>query len=106
MTEVSFANAMVARTAAVSFSLCPYSLRYGQLHGIADNIVGVPFCVATCPKCSEQFRLVWRIGKKKLAPSAVIRPTCPACAHSFEQVAVGPVVFDARDGFLWKNRRW
>lgn len=53
------------------------------------------FCVATCPKCSGRFRLVWRIGKKKLEPSQVIRLTCPACAHSFEQVAVKLVVFEA-----------
>ncbi len=53
------------------------------------------FCVATCPKCSERFRLVWRIGKKKMAPLAVIRLTCPACAHSFEQTAVEVVVFSA-----------
>jgi hypothetical protein len=53
------------------------------------------FAVATCPKCAEQFRLVWRIGKKKLAPSAVIRLTCPACAHSFEQVAVELIIYGA-----------
>jgi len=55
----------------------------------------VAFAVATCPKCSERFRLVWRIGKKKLAPSAVIRLTCPACAHSFEQIAMKLVIFSA-----------
>ncbi len=53
------------------------------------------FAVATCPKCREQFRLVWRIGKKKLPLTTVIRLTCPACAHSFEQVAVKLVVFNA-----------
>ncbi len=52
------------------------------------------FCVATCPKCEERFRLVWRIGKRRLPPSTVIRLACPACAHSFEQIAVGLVVFD------------
>ena len=51
------------------------------------------FAVATCPKCSERFRLLWRIGGKKLPPSTVIHLTCPACAHSFEQVAVKLVVF-------------
>jgi hypothetical protein len=53
------------------------------------------FAVATCPKCSERFRLVWRIGGKKLPPSTVIRLTCPVCSHSFEQVAVELVVFGA-----------
>jgi hypothetical protein len=53
------------------------------------------FCVATCPKCSERFRLVWRIGKRKLPPTSVIRLTCPGCTHGFEQVTVGLVVFDA-----------
>ncbi|HJY86376.1 MAG TPA: hypothetical protein VKE24_06015 [Candidatus Acidoferrales bacterium] len=38
---------------------------------------------------------MWRIGKKKLPPSTVIRLTCPTCSHSFEQVAVELVVFDA-----------
>jgi hypothetical protein len=53
------------------------------------------FCVATCPKCSERFRLVWRIDGKKLPPSTVIRLTWPACAHSFTQTAVELVVFGA-----------
>ena len=53
------------------------------------------FAVATCPKCSESFRLVWRIGKRKLPLTAVIRLACPACTHSFEQVAVELTVFDA-----------
>jgi hypothetical protein len=55
----------------------------------------VAFCVATCPACSKQFRLRWRIGKKKLPLSTVIRLACPTCSHSFEQVAVELVVFDA-----------
>ena len=53
------------------------------------------FTVATCPRCSERFRLVWRIAKKKLAPSAVVRLTCPAGAYGFEQVAVKLVIFSA-----------
>jgi hypothetical protein len=53
------------------------------------------FAVATCPKCSGRFRLVWRIGGKKLPPSTVIRLACPDCAHGFEQVAVELVVFSA-----------
>ena len=53
------------------------------------------FAVATCPKCSEQFRLAWRIGKEKLPLTTIIRLSCPACSHCFEQVAVGLVVFDA-----------
>ena len=56
---------------------------------------GMTFAVATCPKCSEQFRLIWRIGKIRLPPSTVIRLTCPTCVHIFEQVAVELVVFDA-----------
>jgi hypothetical protein len=39
--------------------------------------------------------LRWRIGKKKLPPSTVIRLACPTCSHSFEQVAVELVIFDA-----------
>jgi hypothetical protein len=53
------------------------------------------FAVATCPKCREQFRLVWRIGGKKLPLTTIIRLTCPACAHSFEQTAVELVIFSA-----------
>ena len=53
------------------------------------------FAVAKCPKCSERFRLRWRIGGKKLPLTTVIRLTCPACAHSFEQTAVKLVVFSA-----------
>jgi uncharacterized protein (UPF0212 family) len=53
------------------------------------------FAVATCPKCSERFRLVWRIGGKKLPLTTVIRLICPACGHIFEQVAVELVVFGA-----------
>ncbi len=53
------------------------------------------FAVATCPKCSERFRLVWRIGKKKLPLSTVLRLVCPACTHSFEQTVVELVVFSA-----------
>jgi len=55
----------------------------------------VAFAVATCPKCSERFRLIWRIGNRKLPPSTVIRFTCLACAHSFEQTVVELVVFSA-----------
>jgi DNA-directed RNA polymerase subunit RPC12/RpoP len=53
----------------------------------------MPFCVATCAKCSGRFRLVWRIGKRKLPMSAVVRLTCPTCGHRFEQVVVKLVVF-------------
>jgi uncharacterized protein (UPF0212 family) len=53
------------------------------------------FAVSTCPKCSERFRLVWRVGKRKLLLSTVIRLACPACAHSFDQTAVDLVVFGA-----------
>src|SRR6266849_1735074 len=59
------------------------------------KIDGMAFCVATCPKCGERFRLVWRIGRRKLPASTVIRLTCPACAHSFTQRGVDLVVFSA-----------
>jgi hypothetical protein len=55
----------------------------------------VTFAVATCPKCSQRFRLVSRIGKEKLPPSRIIRLTCPACAQGFEQTVVELVVFSA-----------
>jgi phage terminase large subunit GpA-like protein len=53
------------------------------------------FAVATCPHCSGRFRLIWRIGKRKLEPSQAIRLTCPHCGGRFEQIAVRLVVFDA-----------
>ncbi len=53
------------------------------------------FCVATCPKCRERFRLVWRISKTKLERSQVIHLTCPHYDARFEQVAVKLVVFSA-----------
>jgi hypothetical protein len=55
----------------------------------------VAFAVATCPTCSQRFRLMWRTGRRKLPPSIVIRLTCPACAHDFERAAVELVVFSA-----------
>jgi hypothetical protein len=39
--------------------------------------------------------LCWRIDKKKLPLSTVIRLACPTWSHSFEQVAVELVVFEA-----------
>jgi len=51
------------------------------------------FCVATCPKCGRRFRLVWRIGKRRLPWSQLIRLTCPCCRTQFDQVAVELVVF-------------
>ena len=53
------------------------------------------FAVASCPSCSERFRLIWRIGKRKLPPLTVVRLTCPTCAYSFEQTVVELVVFGA-----------
>jgi hypothetical protein len=35
------------------------------------------------------------VGKRKPPLTTVIRLICPACTHSFEQVTVGLVVFDA-----------
>src|SRR5437870_785827 len=42
----------------------------------------VAFGVATCPECSQRFRLVWRIGKGKLEPSQVISPARRAAIRS------------------------
>jgi hypothetical protein len=52
------------------------------------------FAVATCPKCSEDFRLAKRIGKKKLPLTTIIRLVCPSCTHGFEQTVVELAVFD------------
>jgi hypothetical protein len=53
------------------------------------------FAVTPCPNCSQRFRLAWRIGKKKLPVSTLIRLKCPSCAHNFKQIAVELVVFSA-----------
>ena len=53
------------------------------------------FAVATCPKCSEHFRLIWRIGKRKLPLATIVRLACPTCTHGFEQTVVELTVFDA-----------
>ena len=71
------------------------SCNHYSLPNVPDNIESMSFAIATCPKCSGRFRLVWRIGKKKLPLTSVIRLTCPVCAHGFEQVAVELVVYDA-----------
>ena len=55
----------------------------------------MPFCVATCPACSKPFRLRWRIGKRKLELSQVIRLKCPHCRNQFDIEGVELVVFDA-----------
>ena len=62
---------------------------------ILGKIGSMAFAVSTCPRCSEQFRLIWRIVKRKLPVSTIIRLACPACCHVFEQVAVELTVFDA-----------
>ena len=45
--------------------------------------------------CSKPFRLRWRIGKKKLELSQVIRLICPHCRNQFEIEGVELVIFDA-----------
>jgi len=52
------------------------------------------FCVSACRKCQKRFRLIWRIGGRKISLSQVVRLTCPHCGNSFEQEAVKLVVFD------------
>jgi uncharacterized protein (UPF0212 family) len=53
------------------------------------------FAVATCPACSKQFRSRWRIGKRKLEFSQVIRLNCPHCGNQFEIEGVKLVIFGA-----------
>jgi len=68
------------------------------------------FAVAACPKCSGHFRLIWRIGKRKMPLTTIIQLTCPACGHVFEQIGVELTVFDTgREEFSksvsWKSPR-
>ena len=51
------------------------------------------FAVADCPQCKSRFRLRWKIGKRKLHCSQVLRLTCPTCDRQFEIVAVKLVEF-------------
>jgi DNA-directed RNA polymerase subunit RPC12/RpoP len=55
----------------------------------------MPLRVTTCSACSKQFRLRWRIGKRKLEFSQVIRLNCPHCGNQFEIEGVKLVIFDA-----------
>src|SRR2546425_8708941 len=55
----------------------------------------MPFCVATCPACPKPFRLRWRIGKRKLELSQLIRLNCSHCRNQFEIEGVELVIFDA-----------
>ncbi len=48
-----------------------------------------------CPACSKQFRLRWRIGKRNLEWSQIIRLTCPHCRNQFEVEGVKLIIFDA-----------
>lgn len=52
---------------------------------ILGKIDSVAFAVATCPNCSRQFRLVWRIGKRRITPLQRLRRlVCPLCGNAFE----------------------
>lgn len=46
------------------------------------------FAVATCPKCEKRFRLLWRLGGRKLGLQQRLRLTCPSCGAKFEEVCV------------------
>src|SRR2546425_7470260 len=54
-----------------------------------------------CPSASQPaprvrpFRLRWRIGKRKLELSQLIRLNCPNCQKQFEIEGVELVIFDA-----------
>ena len=53
------------------------------------------FCVADCPDCRARFRLVWRIGKRKLKLTQVIHLSCPKCGIPFKTTPVQLVIFYA-----------
>ncbi len=53
------------------------------------------FCVAACPKCEKRFRLIWRIGGRKLSLSQVLWLVCPHCRNTFEQESVKLVIFES-----------
>lgn len=44
--------------------------------------------VGTCPKCEKRFRLLWRIGGRKLDKQQRLRLACPSCGAAFEEVCV------------------
>jgi C4-type Zn-finger protein len=51
------------------------------------------FCVADCPDCRARFRLVWRIGKRRLKLTQRIRLNCPTCGGQFTATPIDLVVF-------------
>jgi hypothetical protein len=53
------------------------------------------FAVATCPKCEKRFRLLWRIGKRKLDLQQGLKLTCPSCGAVFKEVCVKLPTFSA-----------
>jgi DNA-directed RNA polymerase subunit RPC12/RpoP len=58
------------------------------------------FAAARCPKCEKQFRLIWKIGGRKLDLQQRLRLTCPACGAVFEQVCVKLPAFSAGREFI------
>jgi len=53
------------------------------------------FAVAECPKCEKRFRLLWRIGERKLDLQQTLRLACPAGGETIEQVCVTLPTFSA-----------
>jgi len=53
------------------------------------------FCVADCPACRTRFRLVWKVGSRKIKLAQALRLSCPGCGIRFETKAVELVVFNA-----------
>lgn len=50
---------------------------------------------ATCPKCNQQFRLLWPFWVLHIPLHRVVDLSCPFCLHSFPLVAVS---LACRDG--------
>lgn len=58
------------------------------------------FAAAHCPKCEKQFRLIWRIGGRRLDRQQRLLLTCPACGTQFEEVCVKLPTFSAGKEFI------
>lgn len=49
---------------------------------------------STCPKCNQQFRLLWPFWVLHIPLHRVVDLRCPLCQHTFSLVAVSLTLLD------------
>jgi len=53
--------------------------------------------IAECPKCNEQFRLMWPFWVLHIPLHRVVDLRCPFCQHSFSLVAISLMSWDGSE---------